>query len=78
MRRCLLRTRYFCFARHDFLLCYIWSDMCINLAVDLLDTEHITNVDQEEVTETYVFDRLYVFSRKFRPEKRDLNPRSQD
>ena len=29
--------------------------MYTNLAVDLLDTKHITNVDQEKVTETYVF-----------------------
>jgi hypothetical protein len=74
MRWCLLRARYCFCARHNFLLCYIRSDMCVDLAVGLLDTEHITNVDQEEVTETYVFDSLYMFSREFRPEKRGPAP----
>ena len=48
--------------------------MCVNLAVDLLDTERRTNVDQEKVTQTYVFDRLCMFSWEFRPGEKAPTP----
>ena len=39
-------------------------ELCINLTLGLLETKHLTNGDQWKglaVTETYVFDGIYMF-----------------
>jgi len=49
-----------------FLYCSVWLELCINLTLGLLQTKHLTNGDQWEeyhaVLESYVFDRICVFS----------------
>jgi hypothetical protein len=44
--------------------CSMWLQLRINLTLGLLSTKHITNGDQwnggHTVTETHVFDRIYM------------------
>jgi hypothetical protein len=48
-----------------FLKCSVWLQLCINFALGLLQTKHLKNGNQwnddHAVTETRVFDRIYMF-----------------